>query len=91
MAGAPGAALLSTPVYLGDRVRSAVGVDPAKFTALSSRLQVITGDLGDLDDESMVATAGAALEHGWRYKVLRSRMTMADGEAVTLRLAAILV
>src|SRR6185312_2966958 len=48
VAAVPGAALLPTTVFAGDRPLTALGVDPAAFAAVNRRLEVVSGAVTDL-------------------------------------------
>ncbi|MFF8291292.1 FtsX-like permease family protein [Streptomyces sp. NPDC016309] len=95
----PGATLspsASTGVFVRDggtavvRYEARAVTDPAAFAALA-RLPVVAGDLGDLDDGSVVINEEIAHgESGTRAVGDRMDLWLGDGRPVTLRVAAVL-
>jgi len=84
---------LSTSVFAvsGGRAPApldALGVDPAAVPAMGAGWKVSAGSLADLTPSSVVVAAGAAAAAHWRAGGTAS-LILADGEVVTLRVAAV--
>ncbi|MFG1913913.1 FtsX-like permease family protein [Micromonospora sp. NPDC048898] len=92
VAATGGTALLPTTVFRtdpgsgpADRPLTALGVDPAGFTAANRALTVVAGSLDDLrGDDTVVVTASANLRPSEPYAVV-----FADGTPVSLRVVAV--
>ncbi|WBB70704.1 FtsX-like permease family protein [Micromonospora sp. WMMD812] len=95
VAAAPGAAVLPTTVFVPNddpappyRPLTALGVDPAAFTAANRALSVVAGSLADLrGDDTVVVAASAAPGSGLPAEPLP--VVFADGERVALRVVAV--
>ncbi|MFY1575803.1 FtsX-like permease family protein [Verrucosispora sp. WMMD703] len=92
VAATGGTALLPTTVFVSDPARppvnrplTALGVDPAGFSAANRALTVIAGSLSDLSGgDTVVVTASANRQPTDRYALV-----FADGELVSLRVVAV--
>ncbi|MEV8516981.1 ABC transporter permease [Dactylosporangium sp. NPDC051484] len=87
VAAVPGAALLPTAVFAGDRPLTALGVDPAAFAAVNRRLEVVSGSIGDLRGDATVVVTESVVAASAGGAALTVRF--ADGEQVPLRVVAV--
>ncbi|MEU4676230.1 ABC transporter permease [Micromonospora sp. NPDC023737] len=92
---ASGAAVLSTTVFVdgdspAERIRplTALGIDPAAFTAANRMLTVLTGSLADLQGDG-TAVVKASLAGTTVLPDLPYPVVLPDGERVPLRIVAV--